>query len=107
MEDVVNLDKDEVELNRKAGAFIAECVYKDECNWKGGWGEKKEHELACDFCPDICGYGCGYATSKAELKKHEENGCPLRTVECAFCGAKVRAKNKGEHDKKCKKRVKK
>jgi hypothetical protein len=55
------------------------------CDWQGELRNLEDHEKTCNFGIEVCPNRCGERLMRGNMKKHVEDRCPRRTVECLYC----------------------
>jgi len=71
------------------------------CQWNGVMGHDQrgvmQHLNTCEYEPPRCKLGCGRRIKEEERKKHEENECDRRRVECVDCGERIETRHLVQH----------
>ncbi len=92
--------------HRTLSRLIVRCIATGEslhqgCPWTGEFGALEDHLASCAFALVYCGYRCGKLFPRGTVKRHEDEDCGLRWVQCGFCKVQMRFVELTTHEDTC------
>ena len=83
------------------GLQVRCCEEELGCDWQGKLREVEDHKGTCNFGIETCPNGCGERLMRGGMKKHMEDWCLRRIVECPICFGTLEYCLLSDHQERC------